>query len=1618
MQNFRSNSGGAAMALGQRYQARVTAWWAARLLLQTSIGGIFDISPTTIAERISAETRDQIDDLRVNLSNSHLLFGQCKTSIDLSSKVTSKWASVLKQFYSELQYDVPKGVNRFFVVYYEKTNKNLEKLGSILKNYRDLDKGASLLDVAFSKAEISLVNDLESLLNDLQQEPGFEQLKDCREELLRHIHIEHLELKESSPARIQIIESLQYHLLYDHAQVFEVLTYLHVLADNLLAERGSKDRLTIRRKIGERGVRLRDSLNYQRDFDHLKTLSETQLDAHFEENRHRLVIGDKEAIIDRPAISAIVDSVKTDSFFIVGDAGVGKTGCVLSAVKRLQNEGYRVWYWAADSLPYSSVQEIGNTLNLHHEWKDLFQEASSSGQTVLIIDGLDGLRDSNAQRAYRELLRQAHRSGIKVAASIRTFDLLYSPDLKEIFVSHQPLDSDFYNQEFWGVKHLYIEKLILPEIEQAFEKLPELVRVLLNAKQLIPIIYNLFSLDLLCRLIDDGEDSIGFSAIRTQAELFERSWKRRIDNNNLNVELTDALSDLIEQMINSQTLQVTTRRGCLSGAVKDVLFGTGLLRTPPPVPGRIRNENLVEFTHHLLFDYAAEKLYVRPKQSSLVYEFASFDSCAFFIRPSLRLFFLYLWQNGRIDFWEILVSLQREGWTTFQKLPATFIVPQESGSSDDLKPLLKGALADGEDQSFWLRIFQEIISAASFSQVPNLFGQSSGAWWLEFARDLIKSCNPQLVFGGAQLLDIGFKNFSNLSPASKQLFHESAVLLLNFHLDSELALHQNIKLVAKWVCRTYDINAASSQTVVRRLLTDKELRRSGHLTAGEIAEELENVSDPIFVGEIYEAIFGYTENDQSLVSISGYSRIDNFTASRGQEYRRSWGTLAHKFPKFLRANPLPGTRALIKIYRQLYDGPLIDREPLFDEFYWDDRRCMILRPHDDSWRTFIGDDRENILAGWQRFIEKLPPDDSDAEKIWNEISDMLITENYVPKIWKALLETGAHAPQVLATRLWTILKNKNILLGETYKEAERCLKVFPEYLSDEQLREIEETILSFDARDLPYHNPETVEDYLVRLKRALLSLIPENKRSDKEVETPIDQEGEINYSLDSRIDYFPDDLSDSSLTEYQTSDPRVTKLLKYLANLPITQENLSEYLTQIQRMQEFKDNTGNGLPEETRNHLRRKVVYYFKELVKSGIPLDETVRLRAYGTFSQELISFQSVQQEREVIVSDNYLEDNNAYLDAAKGLIQLAIKEKELSQETKDTLQHLSKDLLTSVRSNLGCHMWMLLDKWREFVWETLERWIAELPEQAETQEVLSSTLRDRWFWWLWHRDEERATKLLRDLMKSAKKAQASNILQTCGMLYGSLYIHLSKDFAKEKIKEIYRNLSENFSESAEALQLASDTLFPESPAENTTSEIKTRAVNLIVDFLTEANTQLETFFKERNKIPESELSLEPPQWIRNVKNCYERLSIHLYFSAENIKKQKQAAETADVETQINEWWNMAEPMMDKLLGMPYPSFVFRLIEAVSDIRWKDPARAIHWLWRFTNASEPQGLTYEPRAADKSIEILEETLADHVSLPVGNRLRIEFFEILEAYLQIGWPRAFELSIRIEEFLR
>ncbi len=238
---------------------------------------------------------------------------------------------------------------------------------------------------------------------------------------------------------------------------------------------------------------------------------------------------------------------------------------------------------------------------------------------VLVIDGLDAARGGDALAAFTSLIEDVAASGGRwtVLASIRTFDLRYNPRLQEAFRRGASTE-ELIDLEFPSVHHLQVPRLDDGELAQVAEQLPHLGQLLDAAPDALrELVRNPFNLARLAELVEAGAPAAELRPLRTQLELLEVFWQRRVRSPNVGSDASERLARrLCEKAVGALAL-FALREQLASDAPTDQavaeLLSAGVLVEAQGPSGA----ETLAFSHHVLFDYALARLMLRVGDTEL-----------------------------------------------------------------------------------------------------------------------------------------------------------------------------------------------------------------------------------------------------------------------------------------------------------------------------------------------------------------------------------------------------------------------------------------------------------------------------------------------------------------------------------------------------------------------------------------------------------------------------------------------------------------------------------------------------------------------------------------------------------------------------------------------------------------------------------------------------------------------------------------------------------------------------------------------------------------------------------------------------------------------------------------
>jgi hypothetical protein len=561
---------------------------------------------------------------------------------------------------------------------------------------------------------------------------------------------------------------------------------------------------------------------------------------------------------------------------------------------------------------------------------------------------------------------------------------------------------------------------------------------------------------------------------------------------------------------------------------------------------------------------------------------------------------------------------------------------------------------------------------------------------------------------------------------------------------------------------------------------------------------------------------------------------------------------------------------------------------------------------------------------------------------------------------------------------------------------------------------------------------EATKNYLSSVKVQLLCCIPEEKRSIAAKEFLANYDPKLLQH--SRREYGGTSSGETVITEesfaiqgIDVTTPEHPELLRNSAFLEeistesITETTLTSILDDIYKIELILTESLDEIDSRFASTIYGRIIHGFTKVACSQVALDERVINKLFERFREILMSnTQALPPERlEQFDRSQSWSKYDLRVNAATGFICLALKAKLLTAEWKDLLHRVADDPNPLVRYHLGKRVWSFLNNWSEFVWETLERWVSELPYRAGTVGVFCGTLHLSWFWLLRNNDATRAEQFLKTLLTAVHSCNSKELRSGCGAWLFALWFFEGEVWAGAALNKAIDSIRDNTDELKAAERIVVQKLIPREPKEPLVVEQRQRAMDFLLQLLRAANQALQAYSAELANIPLSERSKEPPPWVPKVAEFFHYVAAEFHFCVKGQVKQWTTVPANEREAQIAAWWENVEPILDGLLTMPHPGVVFDLMKGFEHLVNLDVQRSLYWMRKATLASVPAGLANEPLAADRTLEILRRILAEHkTSLVKGDEVRSDFVQILEAYLQVGWEKALQLAVQIESIFR
>ena len=1328
--------------------------------------------------------------------------------------------------------------------------------------------------------------------------------------------------------------------------------------------------------------------------------------------------------IKRQSSAELISLAKQHSLLVVGEPGAGKSGTLHDLYKFLLADAIDTVFLAADRLDSASPGALRNDLGLTHDFVDVLANWPGSQPGVLIIDALDAARAEQSTKVLRDLIHRVTGTGDRwnVIASIRKFDLRYSPGLRQVFdgASHA-LSAKFVDQEFSTIWHINILELSNEELDQVGYQSPDLYEVIVGTPDALKDLLHVpFNIRLIAELIGGGIAATELTPIQTQDELLTRYWEWRVLGEDRQADARESVLRMIcADMVESRRLRAA--RAAMATADSSALYdllSSHFVSEWQPEQSPTADRSLIVFSHHVLFDFAVARLLLAGEVQKTTSVFADDPDLCIFIRPSLVFHFQTLWSRDRTRFWELLFSFSVSSKIPeFGRLIGPSVCVELARTFEDVEPLFQAIALQRDTAESTLSY--TIGTLLNTSQTA-LAGPGAGPWsdlldklvetsfTNQIAVEMCRLTSAMLARPGCT--DVQLEALGGVSRA-----------LLTFAWNAPNYQQWLVLQSLSAVCRTYSTDPALSSKLLKRAISLEHLQEHGSVEMPALCAEVHSLVaiDPEFVSQIYRAVFHYKETSDTDVSL-GPSQILSLISNRQQDYEMARFLLADAFSALVSAAPLIATGVCIAVVDSHFQEQHVtyssDEEA---SFQYQSKEVIVRTDYSSIWDSGHPNDALTILDSWSECLKQLC-EASDEEMVL-EVVRIVAEENKLAIFWRRLLKIASQFPQSLGRLLLPIAAAPDVLTScDMSVDAGELVKIIFIDLEDSQRQVIENTILLIKNDQsrarllscLPESHLVTVnaKESLAKLRQDTTVPVDvppfrsgvggEQGAQNAEEEYLVEQGVPIEAAPNKRIrelealvrEFSDTDLNDTSLHH------AVVKIVPHLRELHNA----------------ISTADADGVHPKQRDNSSGVLFAAAKRAAKC----DDLECGTVAGAFVRKLLLEGSVH---EIPIYDpechphfdNHISWGGGLprIESARGLTILATHESCIDEELLNRLKGLSDDPVPAVRYQIAIHLANLYRTARDEMWSLLEHFTVEEDSTGVIRGLAAPLNR-----LAGPHGDRVAESTARIFERTAGGDGADAVKEMCISLLSGLYIWQDQPVAGKVIKVVASDPVSRSTEIRHLLHSIRGGLTARPHDGYCAIDVRRRTVDLFLEIISSSRSQAEALVKKSEESP-TVWSEGDQENLTQAFLVLDRAGSQIYF-ASGALNQSEASKQLDKEGR-EQLYKDSKPIIEALADVGRASLTHHLVQTLETFIPCAPHEVFLITRRILRSGEKWGYQYESLAVGTFVRLMERFLAEYRFLFQDNSdCREALVEMLDIFVRAGWPQAQRLTYRLEEIYR
>jgi len=158
-----------------------------------------------------------------------------------------------------------------------------------------------------------------------------------------------------------------------------------------------------------------------------------------------------------------------------------------------------------------------------------------------------------------------------------------------------------------------------------------------------------------------------------------------------------------------------------------------------------------------------------------------------------------------------------------------------------------------------------------------------------------------------------------------------------------------------------------------------------------------------------------------------------------------------------------------------------------------------------------------------------------------------------------------------------------------------------------------------------------------------------------------------------------------------------------------------------------------------------------------------------------------------------------------------------------------------------------------------------------------------------------------------------------------------------------------------------------------------------------------------------------------RSAFELLHKISLRVKISSGACEIIKDAAETGSMprsDEQLRRFAEESESLLERLCQVKYAAIAFEILKTLRHLSQVKPEKMLLLAARLLKRSKEDGLHFEEMAARAVVEYVEEFLAERRDLLRKKDILHALLDILDIFVEAGWPSATRLTYRLDEVFR